>query len=192
MFITLLDCYLFNELKELTMLTYEQLLAQQATSIDVNVTEQLSLAELANNKLDSLYTSIKGITNKDCYEDYYYKSGRIIGLLRHIAQNPKHRQKLFMLTGLNSSIIDLYNSSSGKIPYISKDTNTLIEGEKQNQQLFRQVILITATKLGIVLMPDQLNDITEERFLLRYERALEEAKQQLSQLPNIGNIKYDE
>ena len=171
--------------------TYEQLLAQQSASIDSNILEQLDIAEITNNKIEALYNQISLITGKEVYEDYYYKSGKIIGVLRHIQQNPKCRRALLELTGLNSAILDLYNTSSGAIPYINKETGLLIEGKPQNVELFIQTILLTATKLGIVLPENYLDDITEERFQRRYNKALDECQQTQKFKPKT-KIVYDE
>ena len=155
--------------------TLVELLAEQEAKINSQVNEQLSITEQNNQKLESIMEQMHLITKKAVYEDYNWKAGKVIGILRHIRQNPKQRKELLSLTGLNESILDLYNSSCGQLPYVNKDGN-YVEGYAPDIETFRNVILIAATRLGVLVFDDQLNDINMSKWNRLYARAEETAE----------------
>lgn len=170
----------------------ERLEAQRKAIIGNKINERLEISKLNNAKLDKLYSDMEDIVGKPVYGDFSYRTGRIIGILRYMFQNPKHRKQLCELTGLSSAHIDLYYSVGGNLPYV--DSNGILQvGRKQIPEDFRELIQATAATLGILVEEDDVADITEERWKIMYDKALETSKQDLLLKSGTNtNITYDE
>ena len=178
---------------QISMTNYENLLnAQKEKAEQSNIKEILDVTEITNRKLDQLYAQMTEHTKKPVYEDFSYKAGKLIGVLRHIQQNPKQRKELLKLTGLSSGILDLYNQSCGQLPY-SKDDGTIVTGRAQDCSTLREVLLVAATRMGILLADYQLEDITEEHWNSLYTRAQETAEANADLQTKTGNaVNYEE
>ena len=162
---------------QINMTVYEQMLnAQKSKAEQTNIREILDVTEITNRKLDQLYSEMSQLTKKPVYEDFSYKAGKLIGVLRHIQQNPKQRKELLKLTNLTGGILDLYNQSCGQLPYCSKDSNTIVTGRAQDCSTLREVLLVAATRMRVLLADYQLEDITEEHWDNLYKKAQETAE----------------
>lgn len=170
----------------------ERLEAQRNAILGNKINEKLEIAKLNNKKLDEIYSAMETIVGKPVYGDFAYKSGRIMGVLRFMFQNPKYRRQLCELTGLSTAHVDLYYSVGGNLPYV--DSNGVLQtGRKQIPEDFKELLQATAATLGVLLEPDDLNDISEERWKTMYDKALETAKQDLILKSGLEtNTKYDE
>ena len=186
-------------MSQTTNAEYQKLLKEQHEKVQNSVIlDQLSLNEMTNSILENLYKEMNQITKKPVYEDYSYKSGKVLGLLRHIQQNPKHRVTLLQKTNLNVSILDLYSRSFGQLPYVKNGKVT--KARQQDCKTLKELLFIVADKLQIVLTEYDVDDITEEHFNKLLEKA--EAEMQANKDFSIttvvkdantsSNIVYDE
>ena len=173
---------------------YEKLLEEQkANSENGNIREILDITEITNAKLDKLYAEMSSVTKKPVYEDFSYKAGKLIGILRHIQQNPKNRKDLLKITGLNNAIIDLYIRAVGQLPYCDPKTGQIIAGRAQDCSTLREIILVAATRMKVLLADYQLEDITEDHWNRLYTRAQETAEANNDLQNKIGvAVHYDE
>ena len=175
------------------MSSYEELLAQQAAQIESEFEEEIQIEEISNKRLDSLYKQCEAITGKPVIEDWYFKSGKLQGLVRHIIQNPKKRSELLGITGLTETILRKFDAVAGRLPYIDKKTNSIVEGQLPDIQKFKKLLLYIATKLGIIISNEQLEDLTEENWEKIYERRFESITKTIEADNKFGTlIKYDE
>jgi len=88
---------------------YQQRLGAMTESILGNkIKEEIEIKSIGDAKLTRLYEDMEQITGKTVYEDYNYRCGKVLGVLKHIAQNSKFSKQLYELTGLNRGYIDIY------------------------------------------------------------------------------------
>ena len=179
---------------QISMTQYEAMLNEQRNKAEQsNIKEILDVTEITDRKLSNLYEEMTQITKKPVYEDFSYKAGKFIGILRHIQQNPKQRKELLKLTGLSGGILDLYNQSCGQLPYASKEDGHIVSGRAQDCSTLREVLLVAASKMGILLADYQLADITEEHWNSLYQRAQETAEENSELASKIGQaVNYTE
>ena len=98
---------------------YQQRLGAMTESILGNkIKEEIEIKSIGDAKLTRLYEDMEQITGKPVYEDFNYRCGKVLGVLKHIAQNSKFSKQLYELTGLNRGYIDIYYSACGQLPYV--------------------------------------------------------------------------
>lgn len=170
----------------------ERLQAQRQAILGNKINEKLEIAKLNSERLDSICEQMEQIVGKPVYADFSYKSGRVIGILRFMFQNPKFRRQLLQITNLSNAHIDLYYSVGGNLPYVDSN-GKLNAGRQMVPEDFRELLQATASSLGVLLDEDDLNDITHERWNDMYLKALETAKQDLILKAGLDvNTQYDE
>ena len=144
--------------------------------INQNMLNLLNNLNSSNDKLDELIAKVHLVTTKEVYEDFAYTSGKLIGLLRHIIQNPKHRNLILKtIPELTTGMIDLFKRFYGNLPYINKDGD-FVEGIEQESDNLHDLLIIIADRLNLDL---DFSDVTQKRFNARYQRALEECQKTL-------------
>lgn len=176
------------------MSKYEELLAQQSASIESDFEEEIEIEEQSNRRLDSLISQCESVTGKPVIEDWYFKTGKLQGLLRHIIQNPKKRSELLGITGLTETLLRKFDAVSGRLPYQDKKTGMLVEGTKPNIPQLRKLLIYIATKLGILLLDNQLDDLNENNWNKIYSRRQESVEKTLEadRKFNDNAVTYDE
>ena len=127
---------------------------------------------------------VRGITSKRLYEirekigkvidlpedkvwnNHHYRAGKLMGILKTIKDKPKHREELYKITGLNDHHLSVYLDVSGNPPFLNTDKSkdNIIETKPQDCEAYKNLLLIVAAEMGIVIEPFELDDITPERF----------------------------
>lgn len=173
--------------------TYAKRLEEQKKSIlGSKIAEQLEIKMFSNDKLDSLYKEMSSVTGKPVYEDFNFRSGKILGVLRHIFQNPKQRKELCEVTGLNTAVIDMYYQVCGNLPYLNTKTNTINAGRPMDCEATRDLIKYVASELNILIDDNDLLDINEERWERLSKNALEDAKATMEFNEKNKTVAYEE
>lgn len=173
--------------------TYEErLMAQKAAILGNKIVEKLELKALANRKLEELYQAMENVVHKPVYEDFNYRTGKILGVLRYIFQNPKNRKELLEITGLSQAHIDLYYEVCGNLPYVNTKTNTLNMGRPMDCESTKELIQATGSTLGVLVEDSDLLDINEDRWNRLYESALADAKKTIEFNESNQVVAYEE
>lgn len=173
--------------------TYEEKVkAQKEACFNSSITEMLEMKSISNKKLQEIMDKMSKITGKPVYEDFSYRSGKILGILRHMLQNPKQRQELCEVTGLNSAYVDLYYQVVGNLPYVSTKNGQLVLGREQDCEATKELVRAAGSTMGVLVEDSDLQDINPERWQRLYEAALEDAKNTIAFNEANGDIAYDE
>lgn len=174
----------------------DKLLAMKEGLLGSQIATQLQLKRIGNQKLDSIITNMSKVTGKEVWEDFSWRTGKILGIFRFIMQNPKHRQELLNITGITKDYIDVYFDVCGNLPYINTTNNTVNLGKPMNVQATKEFIQIVAAQWGVVIEDSDISDITQERWDRLYQAALEKAKETVEfntqNNPDMTTTTYDE
>ena len=175
---------------------YEERLKKQKESVlDSNVNDQLEIKALGNRKIETLTDAMSKIVGKKVWEDFNFRTGKIFGILRFIAQNPIHRQQLLKVTGLTQDYVDIYFKVCGNLPYLNTTDNTLNPGRHMDVEATKEFIKIVAAKFDLLVEDDDVSDITEERWQRLYNNALERITKTIEHNEQHGDSvpqQYDE
>ena len=172
---------------------YQQRLGAMTESILGNkIKEEIEIKSIGDTKLTRLYEDMEQITGKTVYEDFNYRCGKVLGVLKHIAQNSKFSKQLYELTGLNRGYIDIYYSACGQLPYVNKGSNTVNIGRKMDIETTKELLMVTAATLGVILEEADLADINQQRWDKMYNDALEAATKTVELNDNALDAVYDE
>ena len=171
----------------------ERMAKRKEMVLGSSIIEELEIKNINNNRIDEIRNKMKEVIGKEVWNDFLWKTGRIFGILRCIAQNPEYKEELFKITNLNSTYIDMYIEVCGNLPFISTRDGSINMGRPMNVEKTREFIPLVAMKMGILIEDDDLSDITQERWDYLYNAALERIEKSSNFNKEIENgIKYDE
>ena len=171
----------------------ERMAKRKEMVLGSSIIEELEIKNINNNRIDEIRNKMKEVIGKEVWNDFLWKTGRIFGILRCIAQNPEYKEELFKITNLNSTYIDMYIEVCGNLPFISTRDGSINMGRPMNVEKTREFIPLVAMKMGILIEDDDLSDITQERWDYLYNATLEKIEKSLNFNKEIENgIKYDE
>jgi hypothetical protein len=178
---------------------YEQKLKELKESVlGSEISDQLELKAIGNRKIEAITDKMTKIVGKPVWEDFSFRTGKILGIMRFILQNPKHRQQLLEVTGLTQDYLDIYYEVCGNLPYVNTTNNTLNAGRPMDIKKTRELIKIVAAKFDLVITDNDLSDITQEKWDRLYASALERAAETVKfneqNNPDVGEAPttYDE
>ena len=157
--------------KEYDKIYQDKLNSLKQSILGNEITAELAVRGMSNSKLDKLCKEAAAIMGKEVYNDYNFRVGKILGLLRSIAFNAKHWDKLFELTGLNKAYVDIYHRVVGQTPY-EKDGVFKI-GKQMDIEGTKNLVMAVCATMNIVIEESDLSDITQERWNNIYNNALE-------------------
>lgn len=175
---------------------YEAKLEEMKTKLLGGViTDKIKLRTISNKKIDEMILKMNDVIKpRKVWEDFNFRTGKILGILRSIAQNPTKRQELLEITGLTQTHIDIYFEVAGNLPFITND-GTINPGRPMDIELVKELIVLVSVHFGYVIEDADLSDITEERWYHLYNNALErcaETIQHNEENKQEMNITYDE
>lgn len=146
---------------------YEEKLKKMGTKVkNSTINDILQLKSIGNKKLDEIRAKMATIVpgKTQIWDDFNFRTGRIFGILRFIAQNAKYRKQLLEATGLNENHMDIYFNVCGNLPYLNTTDNTVNEGRPMDVKATKEFIAAVALELGVVVEEADLDDITQERW----------------------------
>jgi hypothetical protein len=127
----------------------------------------------ADEKIDQLRKEISALTGRPCWTENGFRDGKIIGVLRTLGFEFKHRQDLLELTGLPEVLMDIFLEAWGHPCFIDKKTMSIVEEKPMDIEVVKECLEVAGELLGV---KPHLEDITEARVAERYrffkERAL--------------------
>lgn len=161
-----------------------------------SINNKLQLKAISNTKIDEIIQKMNAIlTPRKVWEDFNFRTGKILGIMRSIAQNPKLRKELLEATGLTSNHIDLYFEYCGNLPYLITGSNVINPGRDMRINETKELITLIGLEFGYIVEESDLYDITEERWNQLYyntiERLTETAKHNQEHAEEIPT-QYDE
>ena len=160
---------------------YEEKLNKLKQSVlGSSINDQLEMKAISNRKIEKITDAMSKVVGKKVWEDFSFRTGKIFGILRFIAQNPQHRQQLLEATGLTQDYVDIYYKVCGNLPYVNTTDNSINPGRHMDVKATREFIKIVAAQFELLVEDDDLSDITEERWTRIYNSALERATETVS------------
>ena len=179
--------------KDYNAIFAERMNKRKEAVLGSSIMEELEIKNINNNRIDEIRNRMKEVIGKEVWNDFLWKTGKIFGILRCIAQNPEYREELFRITNLNSTYIDMYVEVCGNLPFISTRDGSVNMGRPMNVEKTREFISLVAMKMGILIEDEDLSDITQERWNYLYNAALERIEKSSSFNKEVENeVKYNE
>ena len=175
---------------------YEEKLNKLKQSVlGSSINDQLEMKAISNRKIEKITDAMSKVVGKKVWEDFNFRTGKIFGILRFIAQNPIHRQQLLEVTGLTQDYVDIYFKVCGNLPYLNVKDNTLNPGRHMDVEATKEFIKVVAAKFDLLVEDDDISDITEERWQRLYANALERVTKTIEHNEQHGDSvpqQYDE
>lgn len=166
--------------------------AMKQSNLSTEIMEELEMSNISSKKSDLIMTEMSKVTGRQVFSDYNFRTGNVIGILRHIMQNRKYQNELLAVTGLSPAHIDFYFKHGGNLPYCDTKSNEVVMGRPMNCDKMKQFIPVVASILGILVNDEDLEDINQERWDALTRRAMENAIATSELNLQNGNIAYDE
>ena len=170
----------------------QRLEAQKKSILSSPIMESLELSKINDKRIEELYAKMSEVTGKPVYSDFSWRSGKVMGVLRHLQQNPKKRRELLEVTGLTNAHVDLWWQVGGNLPYVNTNSNTVNLGRPMDCNICKELLKVVAAELGILLEDADLVDINEANWTRLYNKALEDATKTVEFNTENGNVTYDE
>ena len=127
----------------------------------------------ADAKIDQLRSEITVLTGRPCWTENGFRDGKLIGVLRTIGFEFKHRQDLLELSGLPEVLLDIFLEAWGHPCFIDKKTASLVEAKPMAIETVKECLEVAGELLGV---KPHLEDIAEERVSERYRFFEERAR----------------
>ena len=138
------------------------------------ISDKLELKAISNAKIDEVIVRMnKILAPRQVWDDFSFRTGRLMGIMRSIAQNPKMRKDLLEATGLTQDYVDLYFEVCGNLPYLNTSDNSVNIGRPMKVEETKEYITLLGLHFGYVIEESDLSDIIEERWERLYNNALE-------------------
>ena len=137
--------------------------------------------------LNKITEDMKVILGREVWNDFNFKSGRVMGLLRTIGMN----RNIDFSYIIPIEYVDLFFEYGGNLPYIDKTTGQLNEGRPMNPSMLIELMKFVYTHLGMEFTDTEFNDITQERWDKLYKAAMERAEKNMN-FNNEEHIEYEE
>lgn len=160
------------------MTKIQQLLAKQQEAVkNDSFSEVLEISEYNESRFSAITEAIKDVIGKEVWNEFSFGSvsGRILGILRTLNFEFKHRESLCKQLGISALLVDMYYQHAGNAPYYSK-TGEVIPARPMNVAVTRELVKRTATELNIIIADEDLAMINEENENVRNASALQKAE----------------
>lgn len=160
------------------MTKIQELLKQQQEAVkNDSFSEMIEISEYNESRFTTITETIKSVINKEVWNEFSFGSvsGRILGILRTLNFEFKHRENLCKELGISALLVDMYYQHAGNAPYYSKQGEVVL-ARPMNVAVTRELVKRTATELGIIITDADLNMINETNEKVRNESALQKAE----------------
>lgn len=137
--------------------------------------------------LNEIAENMKVILGREVWNDFNFKSGRVMGLLRTIGMN----RNIDFSYVIPTEYVDLFFEYGGNLPYIDKTTGQLNEGRPMNPELLVELLKFVYTHLGMEYLDSEFDDITKERWDKLHKAAMERAEKNMN-FNKEEKIEYEE
>lgn len=150
--------------------------------------EKLQAKKQNNVIINSISSNLQGVVGKPTWVEFNWKSGKVMGILRTMALN-RNNTSVFVASGIEPEIIDMYFDVAGNLPYIDKN-GLLNLGRPQTCSEYVELLKYVYDKLNLVYDDTEFDDITEERWNALYAGNMERIRKTLE--ITSSSIQYDE
>lgn len=137
--------------------------------------------------LNKITEDMKVILGREVWNDFNFKAGRVMGLMRTIGMNRNIDFSYIVPT----EYVDLFFEYGGNLPYIDKTTGQLNEGRPMNPEMLVELLKFVYTHLNMEYMDSEFDDITQERWNKLYQAAMERAEKNMN-FNKEEHIEYEE
>ena len=137
--------------------------------------------------LNKIVENMKVILGREVWNDFNFKSGKVMGLLRTIGMN----RNIDFSYVIPTEYVDLFFEYGGNLPYIDKTTGQLNEGRPMNPEMLVELLKFVYTHLGMEYLDSEFDDITQERWDKLYQAAMERAEKNMN-FNNEEHTEYEE
>lgn len=137
--------------------------------------------------LNKITEDMKVILGREVWNDFNFKSGKVMGLLRTIGMN----RNIDFSYIIPTEYVDLFFEYGGNLPYIDKTTGQLNEGRPMNPEMLVELLKFVYTHLNMEYMDSEFDDITQERWDKLYQAAMERAEKNMN-FNKEEKIEYEE
>lgn len=162
-------------MKDYAKIYEDKMKKQTEKALNSSIHDILEIKSIGNSKLDEIRTKMSVIVpgREKVWDDFAFRTGKIFGILRFIAQNAKYRTQLLEASGLTSEHIDIYFNICGNVPYLNSRDNSINPGRPMDVKATKEFIPYIGMKLGVVVEESDIADITQENWDRMYNAALE-------------------
>lgn len=137
--------------------------------------------------INKITEDMKVILGREVWNDFNFKCGKVMGLLRTIGMNRNVDFSYIIPT----EYVDLFFEYGGNLPYIDKTTGQLNEGRPMNPEMLIELMKFVYTHLGMEYLDSEFDDITQERWDKLYRAAMERAEKNMN-FNKEESIEYEE
>ena len=137
--------------------------------------------------LNKITEDMKVILGREVWNDFNFKSGKVMGLMRTIGMN----RNIDFSYIIPTEYVDLFFEYGGNLPYIDKTTGQLNEGRPMNPEMLVELLKFVYTHLNMEYMDSEFDDITQERWDKLYQAAMERAEKNMN-FNKEEKIEYEE
>lgn len=137
--------------------------------------------------INKITEDMKVILGREVWNDFNFKCGKVMGLLRTIGMNRNVDFSYIIPT----EYVDLFFEYGGNLPYIDKTTGQLNEGRPMNPEMLIELMKFVYTHLGMEYLDSEFDDITQERWDKLYKAAMERAEKNMN-FNKEESIEYEE
>lgn len=149
----------------------------------LDISAELKNYEARESKFEELSKKFKKVTKKQVYSDYNFpRSGKVMGIIRHILQNPKKAEELLHISGLSRGVVEFFRDYAGNTSYLASD-GTITETREMDVARTQAVVKLIANQLDICLSDE---DITTEITQSRWDGIVKIAKQRARQSKKLS------
>ena len=166
-------------MKKFEKLFASKLAAQQTNVEETEVFSTLQIMQFNHDRFTEITSQIEEIAGRRVWNDFNFKLGNIMGLLRFMTFNRLCQEEMLAITKLNGEHLNMFYEAAGQLPYADPKTNTIIDGRPMKYEELKQLLLVVASTLGVVVEDFQLEDINEERWVALTERAYIKAQEDI-------------
>ena len=137
--------------------------------------------------LNKINENMRVILGREVWNDFNFKSGKVMGLLRTIGMN----RNIDFSYIIPTEYVDLFFEYGGNLPYIDKTTGQLNEGRPMNPNMLIELMKFVYTHLGMEYLDSEFDDITQERWDKLRQAAMERAEKNMN-FNKEEHIEYEE
>lgn len=171
----------------------ERMAKKKEMVLGSSIMEELEIKDINNRRIDEIREQMKAVIGKEVWNDFLWKCGKILGILRCIVQNPQYKEELYHITNLNETYINMYIEICGNLPFISTRDGSINMGRPMDIKKTREFIPLVALRMGVLVEDNDLSDITQERWDYLYNAALQRIEKSSNFNKEVENeIKYEE
>ena len=150
--------------------------------------EKLQVKKQNNLILNKLTADISGIIGKPVWNEFNWRSGRVLGILRTLSLN-RNIPAVFEISSIEEEIVDLYYEAAGNLPFIDKNGQFNI-GRPQFCDELIELMRYVYDKLGLTAADNEFDDINQKHWDDLYNASMERIRKTLE--VTSSTIQYDE